>query len=66
MYKGPRCKIFGMIENGVPKMPEIGELITKGSAFPMEYVLALIALAAMALAAFAIHAICSIARRKDD
>jgi|TARA_Y100000815_G_scaffold222181_1_gene208721 hypothetical protein len=47
-------------------MPEIGELITKGSAFPMEYVLALVALAAMALAAFAIYAIHSIAKRKDD
>jgi hypothetical protein len=47
-------------------MTELGELITKGSAFPMEYVLALLALAAMALAAFAIHAIHSIAKQKDD
>ena len=47
-------------------MTEIGELITEGSAFPMEYVLALLALAAMALAAFAIHAIHSIAKRKDN
>ncbi|SFH55921.1 hypothetical protein SAMN05216299_12225 [Nitrosospira sp. Nsp14] len=47
-------------------MLKIVELITKGSAFPMEYVLALIALAAMALAAFAIHVIHSIARRKHD
>lgn len=47
-------------------MPEIVELIAKGSAFPMEYVLALIALAAFALAAFAIHAMHSIAQRKND
>jgi hypothetical protein len=46
-------------------MSEIGELITIGSAFPMEYVLALIALAAIALAAFAIYTIHSIVKRKD-
>jgi hypothetical protein len=47
-------------------MTELVELITKGSAFSMEYVLALLALAAMALAAFAIHAIHSIAKQKGD
>lgn len=47
-------------------MAKIIELITKGSEFPLEYVMALIALAAIALAAFAIHVIYSITRRKDD
>ncbi len=47
-------------------MKSLSELIAEGSAFPIEYVLAVVALAAMALAAFAIHAIVSVAKRKRD
>lgn len=47
-------------------MDGLVELIADGSAFPIEYVLAVIALAAMALAAFAIHAVHSVAKRKDE
>jgi hypothetical protein len=47
-------------------MVNITELITKVSEFPLEYVIALIALAAIALAAFAIHVIYAIARRRGD
>ncbi|MEL7452795.1 MAG: hypothetical protein AAGJ50_05415 [Pseudomonadota bacterium] len=47
-------------------MKALSELIAEGSAFPIEYILAVIALAAMALAAFTIHAIASIAKRKND
>lgn len=47
-------------------MAELADLIANGSAFPMEYILALIALGAMALAAFAIYAMHSIAKRKND
>jgi|GEM_PF-6648879 len=47
-------------------MKTLSELIAEGSAFPIEYVLAVIALAAMALAAFTIHAIVSIAKRNND
>ena len=45
-------------------MKTLSELIAEGSAFPIEYVLAVITLAAMALAAFTIHAIVSIAKPK--
>lgn len=47
-------------------MSDVIELIAGGAKFPMEYVLALIALAAFALAGFAIHAVHSIAKKKDD
>lgn len=47
-------------------MAALINLIANGSTFPMEYVLALIALGAMALAAFAIHIVHSITKRKDD
>lgn len=47
-------------------MPQFLELLSNGSKFPLEYVLALIALGAMGLAAFAIHAIHSIAKQKSD
>ncbi len=47
-------------------MSDLVELIVGGARFPMEYVLALIALGAMALAGFAIHAVHSIAKKKDE
>lgn len=46
-------------------MNEILELIRSGSGFPIEYVMALIALAVIGLATFAIYAIHSIAKRRD-
>lgn len=46
-------------------MSEFVELIANGSAFPIEYVMALIALSVIGLAFFAIHAIHSIAKRRD-
>ena len=47
-------------------MSEIVDLILGGAKFPMEYVLALIALAAIALAGFAIHAVHSIAKKRNE
>ena len=47
-------------------MSTVIELISHGANFPVEYVMALIALAAMGLAAFTIHAVHSIAKRRDD
>ena len=47
-------------------MPQFLELLSNGSKFPFEYVLALIALGAMGLAAFAIHAVHSIVKLKSD
>jgi hypothetical protein len=47
-------------------MSEVVDLIASGVKFPMEYILALIALAAIALAGFAIHAVHSIAKKKDE
>lgn len=47
-------------------MSEVIELILGGAKFPMEYLLALIALCAMALAGFAIYAVHSIAKKKDE
>ena len=47
-------------------MTEFYELVLSGSKFPLEYVLALIALAAIGLAGFAIHAMHSISKEKRD
>lgn len=47
-------------------MSELIEVIQSGSAFPIEYVMALIALGSIGLAMFAIHAIHSIAKRRDN
>ena len=47
-------------------MHEIVDLLSKAAKFPIEYVLALIALGAMALAGFAIYAVHSIAKRRSE
>ena len=47
-------------------MSELIELIKTGSAFPIEYVMALMAFAVIGLAAFAIYAVHSIAKRRDS
>lgn len=57
---------FWDIELKESQMAKLIELFTSGAKFPLEYVLALIALAAIGLAAFAIHAMHSIAKEKRD
>ena len=47
-------------------MDKLIDLISNASEFPMEFVLALIALSAIGLATFAIHAMHSIAKTKKD
>lgn len=47
-------------------MKALIELIAAGVNFPIEYVVALIALGVIALSAFAIHVIHSLAKRKPD
>lgn len=46
-------------------MSEFFELVRSGSSFPIEYVMAIIALSVVGLAAFAIHAVHSLAKRHD-
>lgn len=47
-------------------MQELIELIAAGVKFPIEYVLALIALGVIALSAFAIHVVHTHTKRKPD
>lgn len=47
-------------------MSEVIELIERAAKFPIEYVFALVSLAAIGLSAFAIYAMHSIAKRKSD
>ena len=65
MYNGASVKILEL-EMKEFQMTEFYELVLSGSKFPLEYVLALIALAAIGLAGFAIHAMHSIAKEKRD
>lgn len=46
-------------------MNELFELVRSGSSFPIEYVMAVIALSVIGLAAFAIYAVHSLAKRHD-
>lgn len=66
MYKDGFGKNFGTLELKEFQMSEVIELIERAANFPIEYVFALVSLAAIGLAAFAIHAVHSMAKRKGD